>query len=160
MPRRRLLDPSRAHQTVPTSWLAKDNAALAWLVCAICFTTAGAHWFSPTGDTGDMAYTLVLGGGAAIFAYAMRRRIYFALRVCRRVALVSGIVNALLLYTAATAFVVSLMVRPMVGAGAASPEEVTQLLLATAITAAPWFVWWSLREERVRSWFAADPTVV
>ena len=143
----------------PHSTGAKNNAALAWFASAFCFSTAGAQWISPEGSFGDGLYAFALGGAVAILAFTLRRRLLHALRFCRRVAFVSGLLNGLLLHVVLTTFVIGLLVSPVASLGELRPETVNTLCIALLGTLAPWVVYWLLREERVRAWCATHSSI-
>ena len=139
---------------------AKNNAALAWFACAFCVSTAGARWLSPEGTFGDGLFALTLGGGVAILAFTLRRRLLYAMRFCRRVAFVTGMVNGFLLHVILTTFIVGLLASP-VGSLAELPRDTfDRLLISTLATFAPWAVYWTLREERLRAWCATHTPLV
>ena len=135
--------------------MTRTNTALAWFAAVFCLATAGARCATGGSSFGDLVLVLVLGGGAAFFAMALRRELYSAARACRCVAFCTGVANLLMLHTTTTAIVVGLM------AGSAGPEGGLNWRLAPALAvailaaAAPWGVYWALREDRLKPWIAA-----
>ncbi|MEO1065585.1 MAG: hypothetical protein AAFZ07_29590, partial [Actinomycetota bacterium] len=67
-----------------TPSVVNTTASLAWATSAFAFSVGGVRWASPQGDFIDAVLCLVVGGGAAYLALALRRKVTFALEASQR----------------------------------------------------------------------------
>ena len=133
--------------------IVNTTATLAWATSAFAFSVGGVRWATPQGDFIDAVLCLVVGGGAAYLALALRRKVRFALEASQRITFAAGVANGVMLplAIAACARGVSFGVWPP--GSATSSQIALAAAIALLATATPWGIYRSLRTRRVRSWF-------
>ncbi|MEO1498672.1 MAG: hypothetical protein AAFV43_16125 [Planctomycetota bacterium] len=150
------LPPPPVNDAAAAASVIETTSRLAWATSAFAFSVGGMRFVSPEGETIDAILGLVVGGAAAYLALALNR-VPEAVVGAKRIALVAGIANGLMLPLAAVAC--------FGGAGtsgwAAIPTDTTSRVVAAAIgmtvavaaAALPWAIYAALRTKYARQWF-------
>lgn len=136
-----------------TPSVVNTTASLAWATSAFAFSVGGVRWASPQGDFIDAVLCLVVGGGAAYLALALRRKVTFALEASQRITFAAGVANGVMLPLAIAACSKGMSLGVWPPGTATSSQIALGAAIALLATATPWGIYRSLRTKRVQNWF-------
>lgn len=146
-------EPTADEEQTPS--IVNTTATLAWATSAFAFSVGGVRWASPQGDFVDAVLCLVVGGGAAYLALALRRQVPYALEASQRIAFAAGVANGVMLPLAIAACSRGVTLGLWPEHKATASQVALGAAVALLATATPWGVYRSLRTKRVQRWFRA-----